>query len=438
MLPTASPARVSPLSCPQRRLFSLASSFASASASPGPVKLPPPALLSFSNPSSTQLLPAAIDCQRHRSQIQLSSTWGRSIMLPLDPSSAPTPPTTTTPSDSRLYVGNLSPAVDEFALVALFSKFGKISKLDFLFHKSGVLRGKPRGYAFIEMNRRDEALKAMIELNNKPVRGKRILVTPANESQYQAHQAANQNKPNHSQQTNSSHPGRAGQRGRPASSDPMRPTTLSILKSQQQPKGVNNRIAALEAKLASMQQGTGSTTTASSSPDSHLASTSSLLSSKPSFLPENPNIFRTGQGHKAQQSTRLSDSTLTLSNNAATIKSSKISSTYTGLKNPSGLDAIGLTLKEQLKRNRELQSLMPKTNKSSAPCNPQINDNQAKLPGSTASQTKNPMLPPLPPASSKSTSPNDPSLNKSDQDLEASCKRQKLDHGSASQQLLQN
>ena len=32
----------------------------------------------------------------------------------------------------------------------MFSKFGKISRLDYLFHKTGALRGKPRGYAFVE------------------------------------------------------------------------------------------------------------------------------------------------------------------------------------------------------------------------------------------------------------------------------------------------
>ena len=30
------------------------------------------------------------------------------------------------------------------------SKVGKIAKLDYLFHKTGPLRGKPRGYAFVE------------------------------------------------------------------------------------------------------------------------------------------------------------------------------------------------------------------------------------------------------------------------------------------------
>ena len=78
----------------------------------------------------------------------------------------------------RLYVGNLHPSVDEYVLrssasdscraessimtstvrytlLQAFSKFGKISKLDFLFHKSGPLKGKPRGYAFVEYSSRD-------------------------------------------------------------------------------------------------------------------------------------------------------------------------------------------------------------------------------------------------------------------------------------------
>lgn len=35
-------------------------------------------------------------------------------------------------------------------MLQVFSKFGKISKLDFLFHKTGPSKGKPRGYAFVE------------------------------------------------------------------------------------------------------------------------------------------------------------------------------------------------------------------------------------------------------------------------------------------------
>lgn len=107
-----------------------------------------------------------------------------------------------------------------------------------------------------------EALKAMIELNNKPLRGKRILVTPANEvrplrsnpylfqvctkpedriekqSQYQEQQATTSSKPNYHNKNQSGHDGRhSGQHGRGSTFDPTRPTTLSLLKSQQQPKG---------------------------------------------------------------------------------------------------------------------------------------------------------------------------------------------------------
>lgn len=54
------------------------------------------------------------------------------------------------PSSTRLYIGNLSSAVDEYLLVNTFNKYGKISKVDYLFHKTGPMKGKPRGYAFIE------------------------------------------------------------------------------------------------------------------------------------------------------------------------------------------------------------------------------------------------------------------------------------------------
>lgn len=53
-------------------------------------------------------------------------------------------------SDRRLYVGNLASSVDEYALMQVCAKLGKIAKLDYLFHKTGPQKGKPRGYAFVE------------------------------------------------------------------------------------------------------------------------------------------------------------------------------------------------------------------------------------------------------------------------------------------------
>lgn len=106
------------------------------------------------------------------------------------PSSSSTPPPTLPASEpivstpkhevlsDRLYVGNLHPTVDEYAqalccanpayssitflrfpfnanrsgLLKIFSKCGKVSRLDYLFHKSGPAKGKPRGYAFVEFS----------------------------------------------------------------------------------------------------------------------------------------------------------------------------------------------------------------------------------------------------------------------------------------------
>lgn len=55
----------------------------------------------------------------------------------------------------RLFVGNLSPTVDEYTLVQVFSKYGKITKLDLMVHNSGPQKGKPRGYAFVQFESKD-------------------------------------------------------------------------------------------------------------------------------------------------------------------------------------------------------------------------------------------------------------------------------------------
>jgi len=95
----------------------------------------------------------------------------------------------------HLYVGNLSPTVDEYTLLQIFSKFGKVTKMDFMFHKTGVQKGKPRGYAFVEFSSKEvggpaptvdvprlpqDAAKAMTKLHERLLRGRKLVVTPAN------------------------------------------------------------------------------------------------------------------------------------------------------------------------------------------------------------------------------------------------------------------
>jgi hypothetical protein len=52
-----------------------------------------------------------------------------------------------------------------YTLIQVFSKAGKIAKLDYLFHKTGPLRGKPRGYAFVEYTNKEVSRALMFDLS---------------------------------------------------------------------------------------------------------------------------------------------------------------------------------------------------------------------------------------------------------------------------------
>lgn len=113
-------------------------------------------------------------------------------------------------SSTRLFVGNLAESLDEYALVHFLSKHGKISKFDYLFHKAGPMKGRPRGYAFVEYATPEvgvmgtssrltratdvvmaaishsprpgqEAMRTMLELNDKLLMGRRVAIKKANE-----------------------------------------------------------------------------------------------------------------------------------------------------------------------------------------------------------------------------------------------------------------
>ncbi|GAA5899664.1 hypothetical protein JCM8208_000622 [Rhodotorula glutinis] len=139
-------------------------------------------------------------------------------------------------SDKRLYVGNLSTSVDEYSLMQLCSKLGRIAKLDYLFHKTGPQKGKPRGYAFVEYSSAEEAKRAQQTLHDRLFRGRKMMVSFASEQQEVA-------------PTGTTRP------RRPGSDDAQKPTAISLLKGGGVTKApVNRKIAALEAKLAAMRQ----------------------------------------------------------------------------------------------------------------------------------------------------------------------------------------
>ncbi|KAI5478608.1 single-stranded nucleic acid binding protein [Pseudohyphozyma bogoriensis] len=119
---------------------------------------------------------------------------------------------TNTFSQTRLYIGNLSASVDEYTLMQVCAKHGKIAKLDYLFHKTGPSKGKPRGYAFVEYATKEN---------------------PEDVRQY----------------------GSASGKGRGRVADTARPTSISLLKGQGVAGASTNRkIAALEAKLNALRR----------------------------------------------------------------------------------------------------------------------------------------------------------------------------------------
>ncbi|EIM83939.1 RNA-binding domain-containing protein, partial [Stereum hirsutum FP-91666 SS1] len=166
----------------------------------------------------------------------LSSVAGPSGLSSF-PSSGQQPRSRTLLKD-RLYVGNLSHSVDEHALIQIFSKFGKLSNLDYLFHKSGPLKGKPRGYAFVEYVDPADAERALTKAHDKLLRGRRLVVTFA-------HQAPTDAFPG------------GGDRGyRRMVNEAGRPTALSLLKSAQEGgrDRTKDKIAIMEAKLRQLEK----------------------------------------------------------------------------------------------------------------------------------------------------------------------------------------
>lgn len=79
---------------------------------------------------------------------------------------------------SRLYLGNLAQTVDEYSLIQLCSKHGKVAKLDYLYHKVGIQKGKPRGFAFVEYSTPEVRQIAEIHRNRLTIRSPPSLLAP--------------------------------------------------------------------------------------------------------------------------------------------------------------------------------------------------------------------------------------------------------------------
>jgi len=76
----------------------------------------------------------------------------------------------------NIYVGNLSRNVTESELREAFAAHGAIQSVAVIKDK---MTGESRGFGFVEMPNRDEALKAITALNGKDLKGRNLTVNEA-------------------------------------------------------------------------------------------------------------------------------------------------------------------------------------------------------------------------------------------------------------------
>jgi len=76
----------------------------------------------------------------------------------------------------NIYVGNLAFDVTEDELKEAFAPFGEVTEVRLIMDKYS---GKSKGFAFIEMPSKEEAEKAIEEMNGKEMNGRAIAVNIA-------------------------------------------------------------------------------------------------------------------------------------------------------------------------------------------------------------------------------------------------------------------
>lgn len=76
----------------------------------------------------------------------------------------------------NIYVGNLSYGMSEDELRDAFGAFGQVSSVKILMDRE---TGRSRGFGFVEMPNRQEAERAVAQLNGKDVGGRALRVNEA-------------------------------------------------------------------------------------------------------------------------------------------------------------------------------------------------------------------------------------------------------------------
>jgi RNA recognition motif-containing protein len=76
-----------------------------------------------------------------------------------------------------VYVGNLSYSTTDSTLRTLFAEYGEVESVNMITDRD---TGRPKGFAFVEMAKDEEAQAAISALNGKPVDDREIKVEKAN------------------------------------------------------------------------------------------------------------------------------------------------------------------------------------------------------------------------------------------------------------------
>jgi len=76
----------------------------------------------------------------------------------------------------KIFVGNLSPEVNETELTSLFTEHGNVSTVTIVRDSSNQMS---RGFGFVEMPRKVDAKKALKTLNDFEFKGQRLAVNEA-------------------------------------------------------------------------------------------------------------------------------------------------------------------------------------------------------------------------------------------------------------------
>ena len=76
----------------------------------------------------------------------------------------------------NIYVGNLSRDVSEVELREAFSAYGEVTTASVIKDK---FSGESRGFGFVEMPNREEAMKAISSQNGKSLKGRTVSVNEA-------------------------------------------------------------------------------------------------------------------------------------------------------------------------------------------------------------------------------------------------------------------